>query len=35
MFFYSQDDNFYKYLTEYGGTFTLITIQGWQESKNN
>ena len=32
MFVYSQNDkSFYKYLTEYGGTFTkilMITIQG-------
>ena len=37
MFFYTQDDrSFYKYLTEYGSTFTklfIFMIQGWHESK--
>ena len=37
MIFYSQDDrSFYKYLTEYGSTFTkifIVMIQGWHESK--
>ena len=39
MFVYFQDDkSFYKYLTEYSGTFTkifMIVIQGWYQLKNN
>ena len=35
--YFHNNKSFYKYLTEYGGTFTkifMITKQGWHELKN-